>query len=93
MTTLHLMVHGLADIVEETTATSKLAVETKLIGDDLAEIGNFDGMPEDILTEARPEVQFAHRFDDLGMEASDIGLQRRLVAHGDDSFVHVLSNG
>ncbi len=65
----HFVVHGFPDVVEESGASCETAVESELVGDDLGEVGDFDGVLEDILAVGGAVGELAHRFDDLGVEA------------------------
>ena len=62
-----LVVHRLADVVQETAASGPLAVQPELIGDHLTQVGDLHRMTQHVLPEARAEVQLAHRLHDLGM--------------------------
>ena len=64
---LDLVVHGLADVVEEPAAAGDGAVEAQLVGDDLTEVGQLDRVAEDVLAVAGAVVESAHGLGDLGV--------------------------
>ena len=84
MSTFHFVVHRLADVVQETTATSQFTIKFELISNDLAQEGNLDRMPKYVLPETRSEMEFSHGLDDLRMQDADdynkskIGLEKTI---------------
>ncbi len=76
-----IVVHGFADVVEESGAAGEGAVETEFIGDHLAEEGDFDGVAEDVLAVAGAVVESADLFGDFGMEAGDVAFEDGFFAH------------
>src|SRR6185436_7148410 len=72
---LHLVVHRLSDVVEESASTRDRAVKPELISDDLAEVRDLDRVAEHVLSVAGAEVELAHRLDDLGVNAAEVDLQ------------------
>ena len=86
------VIHRLADVVEKAAAAGQRAVESQLICDDLTDVGDFDGVSQDVLAVTGAEVEFAHGFDDLGMQAADVCFDDRFIACFGDSFGHVLAD-
>lgn len=87
VTAFGFVVHGFADVVEESGAACESSVETELVGDDLGEVGDFDGVLEDILAVGGAVGELAHGFDDLWMEAFEFEFHRGVFAGFDDFFV------
>ncbi len=56
---LHLVVHRLADIVQEPAAASEATVKTELVCNQLRDVRHFQRVLEDVLTEAGAKVEAA----------------------------------
>ncbi len=89
MAALHLMVHRLADVVQETRTARDRAIEPELVGDQLAEVRDLDRVAQHILAIAGAEPEAPHRLDDLRMKALHVGLDDSLGAEGVDAVLHL----
>ena len=87
------MVEGLSAVVEQARAFRKLHVESELAGHQTREMGNFDGMHENVLAVRRPVFQTAEELDQFGVESVDARLERRLFAGVLDDLVDFLDGG
>ncbi len=87
MPALHLVVHRLADIVEEAAPPREFAIEAALLGDDLAHERDLDRVAEHILSVARAVLHLAHRLDDLGVHAPQIHFEGGILTSLDDLLV------
>ena len=54
-----LVVHGLADVVQQTRALGSLNVQTQLRGHQAHQVRDFDGVLQDILRKTVPKAQAA----------------------------------
>src|SRR5439155_9881350 len=72
--TLHLVVDGLADVVEQPAHLRDLDVGTDLGRDDRREPARLDDVVEDVLAVARPELQPTQELDDLRWQPRHAGV-------------------
>ncbi len=63
VSSLHLRVHRLADVVQQPAALGVLGVYPQLGGYARAEVRDLNGMLEDVLAEARAELELAQKLD------------------------------
>ena len=89
---LHLVVHGLPDVVQEPAAARDRAVQPELIRDDLAQVRDLHRVPQHVLAVAGPEVQLAHGLGDLRVHAAEVGLHDGIFAVLDDLLVDLRAN-
>ena len=79
VTTFHLMIHGLANVVQETSSASNRAVKPKLFRNHLRQESDLDGMPKNILTIRSSEMQTAHHLHHLLRQSLDPRLNDRVL--------------
>ena len=91
MGALHLMVHSLADIVQQTRPLGGLHVGAQLGGHQAGNVADLDGVLQNVLTVAGAVPQAAQHFLQLRVQAPDAGLQHGALALGAIRFV--LENG
>ncbi len=84
---LLLVVHGLADVVEEAAAAGEGAVEAELVGDDLTKEGDLDRVAEHVLAVAGAVGELAHRLRHLAVDVAEVDFQHRVLAGLDDFLV------
>ena len=75
-----LVVHGLADVVQQPGAFGLLLVEAEFGRHDAAQEGDLHGVLEHVLGEAGAVVQAAEQVDDLGVDAVDADVEGGLLA-------------
>ena len=85
----HFVVHRLPDVMEKTATSGDRAIKSELVGNHLAEEGDFDRMAKDVLAVTGPELHLAHRLGDLRMDAANIGFHQRILPGLLDSFFDV----
>jgi hypothetical protein len=54
---LHLVVGGLAQVVQQAAAAAQGAVQADLLGQQARQVGHLDGVLQDVLRVAGPELQ------------------------------------
>ena len=69
MRAFHLVVHGLAQIMQQPRPLGFLHVKTKFRGHDAAQKSHFQGMLKHILGEAGPEPELSQKTYDFRMNA------------------------
>ena len=74
------VVHGLADVVQEAALLGDLHVGADLGGQDAGQLGHFHGMGELVLAVGGAELEPSHHAQDLGMQAGDVGVEGGLFA-------------
>ena len=75
-----LVVDRLADVVQQAGALGDLDVGAELGGHDAGEVGDLDGVVQDVLAVARAELEAAEDLDELGRHAVDVGVEAGLLA-------------
>ena len=81
------MVHGLAQVVEQTGALGDGDVLAELGGHEAGQLGDLDGVVVDVLAVAGAVLHAPDELDQLGMQAHDVGLQHGALALGLDGGV------
>ena len=87
---LRLVVHGLANIVQQACPLGQGHVGAQLSGHQACQVADLNGMLEHILTIAGTEAQAAQELDQLVMNAVLIGFKHGLFTGLADLVVHPL---
>ena len=87
--TLHLVVHGLADIVQEAGAAGVLGVDAQLAGHDAAEEGHLQGVLQHVLGVGGAVVQPADNLDYILVDAVHAHVEGGLLAGLLDTGLHL----
>ena len=80
MGSFHFVVDALADVMEQSGPPCKVRIRTQVMGQVRGQVGDFQGMFEDVLTVAGPVFQPADQFDQLRMDPADADFQKSLVS-------------
>ena len=80
MGALHLVVDGLAQVVEQSGPLGLGHVGADLGGQQAGDVGDLDGVVEHVLAVAGAVVHPAQQLDQLGVQAVDIGLKDGALA-------------
>ena len=86
---LHLVVDGLAQVMEQAGALGLGHVHADLGGQQARQLGHLDGVVEHVLAKAGAVVLAAQQLHQLGVEAMDVGLKHGPLALGADDSVHL----
>ena len=86
----HLVVGGLADVVEQPAAAAEGAVEADLLGEQAGQVGDLDRVPQHVLRIARAELEPAEEVEELVVQAGDVRLLRGGLAELADVRLHLL---
>src|SRR5262245_27777268 len=78
------VVDGLADVVEQAGAFGSRDIEVEFGGEQTGEMGDLDGMIEDILRKAVTEPEASEEFRNLRMERGQAGAMDGFLAEADD---------
>ena len=89
MRTLHLVVDGLADIVQQACALGGVNIRAQLGGHHARKVRDLDRVLQNVLAVARAVVQAAEHLHKLGVQAADAGLQHGALTLGLDDGVHL----
>lgn len=89
MRTLHLVVDGLADIVQQACALGGVNIRAQLGGHHARKVRDLDGVLQDVLAVTRAVMQAAEHLHKLGVQAADAGLQHGALALRLDDGVHL----
>ena len=89
MGALHLMVHSLADVVQQARPLGGLHVGAQLGGHQAGNVAYLDGVLQNVLTVAGAVPQAAQHFLQLRVQAPDAGLQHGALALGADGGLHL----
>ena len=81
---LDLVRDGLADVVQQRGAARGLGLAPSSVGHHRRQVRALDRVREHVLAVARAVLQAAEDADQLGVEALDVGVERRLLAGLDD---------
>ena len=77
---VHLVAHGLADVVEQRRALRRLHARLELGGHDAAQVDDLERVLEDVLPVARAVAEAAQRAHELLVELAAVRLEHRLLA-------------
>ena len=80
MAALDLVVKGLADVMQQTSAAGQLDIDTQLTGHQTGQPGHLERVAQDVLAEARAVLQAANKLDKVRMQAVNAKLHDGLVA-------------
>jgi hypothetical protein len=83
------VVDGFANVMKEPGALGGGDVKTEFGGHEAHEMGNFDGVVEDVLGVAVAKVEAAKDFEDFEVERREAGLGDGFVGEAKYSFVHL----
>ena len=75
-----LVVHGLAQVVQQAGPLGQLGVDAQLVGHQAGEMGHFERVHEHVLPVARAELQPAEKAQQFGRHPVDVGVEHRLLA-------------
>ena len=89
---VHLVGHGLADVVEQAPCLGHLLVGPNLSRQHARDEGDFDRMAQDVLAVAVAVPEAAQQLYQVGVEAADSGIEDRLFPFALDGVVHLLLN-
>ena len=89
MGALHLVVDGLAQVVEQSGPLGLGHVGADLGRQQAGDVGDLDGVVEHVLSVAGAVVHPAQQLDQLGVQTVDIGLKDRALPFGLDGGVHL----
>ena len=84
-----LVVHGLAQVMEQTGPLGGGDIDADLGGHEAGQLGDLDGVVVDVLTVAGAVLHAADELDQLRVQAHDVGLQHGAFALGLDGGVHL----
>ena len=88
MRALNVVIDGLAQVVQKTSALGGHNVQTKLGGHNAAQVGNLKRVLQHVLTKRGAVAQSAQSLDNLGVQVVDTGIEGGLLA----SLTHTLLN-
>ena len=86
---LDLMGHGLADVVKQARSLGCLDVLSQFRSHQTAEMSHLQGMLEDVLRVAVPEMQPTQHFGHLRMDRRLASLVDRVLALAEDKVIHL----
>ena len=89
VSTLELVIQGLADVVEQTGPLGGVDVQAQLRGHKAGNVADLDGVLEDVLAIAGAVMEPSQHLLHLGVEAPDAGLQSGALALALDNGVHL----
>jgi len=89
---LHLVIDGLADVMQEPGAFGEADVQAQLGRHQTRQLRDFDRMVEDVLRIAVTEVEAAEELDQVGAQGRQAGLSHGFVAEAEDGLVHFLGD-
>ena len=89
MGAFHLVVDGLADVMQQAAALGQGDVRAQLGCHDAGQMGHFDGVLEHVLAVGGAELQAAQQLDQLGVQAVDVGIEGGLFALLPDALLHL----
>ena len=98
---LHLVVHGLAEVMEQSCALGKRDILAQLGGEQPRDVGHLDRVVQNVLPVRRAVLLTAQQLHELGVQVVDAGLERGAFALGLDGvldlaarlFHHILDAG
>ncbi len=89
---LHLVVHGLPDVVQQPRPLCDFRVEAQLGGDHPAEERHLERMGVDVLPVGGAVLQLADQLHQLGVHSVDPQVEERLLPGFADRLVHLLGD-
>ena len=89
MGALHLVVDGLAQVMEQARPLGLGHVDADLGGEKSGQLGHLDGVVEHVLAIAGAVVLAAQQLDQFRVQAVDVGLEHGALALGADGGVHL----
>src|SRR5688572_8342755 len=91
VTALGLVVHRLANVVQQPAAPRELPVEPELVGDRLGKVCDFQTVPQDVLPVACAVTKAAEHRDDWLGDVREVRFRHRLLADLRELIVHLLA--
>ena len=88
MAAFHFVVHGLAQVVEQTGALGQGHIHTQLAGKQAGDMSNFHRMVQNVLTIRGAVLLAAKELDQLRMQTVDTGLEGGAFAFHLDGMIH-----
>ena len=88
---LHLVVDRLAEVMQQAGALGQRHVHAELAGQQTGDVGDLDGVVQNVLTIGRAVLLAAEQLDELGVEVVDAGLKRGAFALLLDDAVDLLA--
>lgn len=89
MGSFDVMVHGLSDVMEQSSFEGERRVGSELFRDGFRDVGDFLRMGEDILSEARPKAEFSHQAQDFVREPCNPHLIDGFFSEFEDEFLGI----
>ena len=89
MAALDLVVHGLAQVVEQTGPLGGGHVRAQLRGQQPGDVGHLDGVVQHVLAVAGAVVHPTQQLHFLRVQVVDVGLQHGALALGPDDLLHL----
>ena len=87
---LHLVIGGLADVVEQPAPPPQGPIQAEFLGQEAGEERDLQRVPQDVLRVAGAEMEPAQVVQQLLVQPDDVGLQGRLLAQPADVLLQLL---